>query len=82
MIRGLAGFRREYRFTERELKAVLQPVLLLWGDHDPIGNLDAARQAEEAISNAQLEVLPTGHAPWWGEAARSTALIADFLRSE
>lgn len=82
MIRGLAGFRREYLFTEDELMGVSQPVLLIWGDHDPIGDVDAGRRAMHMFTNAQIHVLPTGHAPWWGEPDKTAALIAAFLGNE
>ena len=81
LIRGLAGFRDRYVFTDEDLSKIGQPTLLIWGDHDPIGNLDAARRAAEAIPHAELAVLPTGHAPWWGEPYRSAALIAEFLEA-
>jgi pimeloyl-ACP methyl ester carboxylesterase len=82
MIRGLAGFRRKYRFTHEQLTRVSQPSLLIWGNQDPIGDLDAARQADEALSQAQLEILPTGHAPWWGETDQTATLITNFLSPE
>ncbi len=82
LIRGLTGFRSRYVFTEKDLSRIEQPTLLIWGDHDPIGDLDAARRATEAIPHAELTVLSTGHAPWWGEPDRSAALIAGFLDAE
>lgn len=82
MIRGLAGWRRQYLFTEEELRQVSQPLLLIWGDHDPVGDVDAARRAESLFRKARLQVLPTGHAPWWGEPDETAALISGFLVSE
>lgn len=82
LIRGLTGFRSRYVFTEQELSEVEQPTLLIWGDHDPIGDLDAARRVTDAIPHAELTVLSTGHAPWWGEPDRCASLIAEFLEAE
>lgn len=79
MIRGLAGFRNEFRFTNEDLEGVYQPVLLIWGDHDPIGDVSAAAQAGNTLPNAILEIVATGHAPWWGEPAKTVTMIADFL---
>ncbi len=81
IIRGLPGFRKAYLFTEEDLSQVSHPLLLIWGDQDPIGGVDAARQAETAFPNAQLHVLPTGHAPWWGEPDRTATQITRFLES-
>ncbi len=82
MIRGLAGFRTQFRFTENDLERVHQPVLLIWGDHDPIGNLTAAEQVRDALPNATLKVVPTGHAPWWGQPDQTAHLINRFLQTE
>lgn len=82
LIRGLTGFRSRYVFTEQELNGIEHPTLLIWGDHDPVGSLDAARRATDAIPHADLTVLSTGHSPWWGEPDRSAALIAEFLQAE
>lgn len=79
IIRGLTGWRREQLFTTEELRGLQQPVLLVWGDHDPAGDLDAAHRAKEAIPNSRLEVLPTGNAPWWGEPHRTARLITELL---
>lgn len=81
MIRGLAGFRSQYRFLETELKSVSHQILLIWGDHDPIGDTATALRTENTIPNARLEMLPTGHAPWWGEPEKTAALISNFLEA-
>jgi pimeloyl-ACP methyl ester carboxylesterase len=82
MIRGFAGFRRGLLFTEQELWQISSPILLIWGDHDPVGDVEAARRAENILPQTRLEVLPTGHAPWWGEPDKTAALISGFLGSE
>ena len=81
MIRGLAGFRPEYQFNAEDLQRVTHPLLLIWGDHDPIGDVETAQRTENTFPNAQLHVLPTGHAPWWGQPEQTTVLIKDFLRT-
>src|SRR5204862_17936 len=45
----LRGTNRRYRFGEEALKQLKMPVLLLWGDNDPFGDLTAARQAVRFI---------------------------------
>lgn len=79
MIRGLAGWRPEQRFTTQELGGLKQPVLLIWGERDPAGDPDAAHRAREAIPGARLRVLSTGNAPWWGESHKTAGLISEFL---
>lgn len=79
VIRGLLGFRAACRFTDAELRKVEQPTLLIWGEHDPVGRLDAAHAAAALIPHARVAQVPTGHAPWLGEAARTADLIMRFL---
>lgn len=79
VIRGLLGFRPGFRFTDAELRNGEQPTLLIWGEHDPVGSLDAAHAAAALIPHARVAGVPTGHAPWFGEAAHTAELIMGFL---
>lgn len=80
MLRGLAGWRPEQRFTTQELGGLKQPVLLVWGERDPTGDPDVAHRARKAIPGARLQVLSTGNAPWWGEPHKTAGLISEFLK--
>lgn len=79
VIRGFRGFRPEFRFRETDLRRVRHPVLLIWGDRDPVGDVHTARQAAALLPNSHLEMLPTGHAPFWGAPARTSELVSRFL---
>lgn len=79
VIRGVLGWRPSVRFTETELRRLQQPTLLIWGDHDPVGKPAAARSAASLIPHGRAVVVPTGHAPWFGEPERTAELITDFL---
>jgi pimeloyl-ACP methyl ester carboxylesterase len=63
------------------LRTLRMPVLLLWGEHDPLVPLAYAEQMREAIAGARLVVLPgAAHVPMWeNPAAFNDALLA-FLR--
>jgi 3-oxoadipate enol-lactonase len=45
------------------LKGITCPVLVIAGEHDPYVGPAAGKSTQEAIPGAQLEVLPSGHAP-------------------
>jgi pimeloyl-ACP methyl ester carboxylesterase len=48
------------------MRAFTMPVLLLWGDHDPLVPLPYGRAMAEAIPGARLVVIPhAGHVPMW-----------------
>lgn len=79
VIRGVLGFRPAFRFSPPELQTITQPTLLIWGDHDPVGNLEAARAVANHIPQARIAEVPTGHAPWFGEAELTADRITRFL---
>jgi len=79
VVRGVLGFRPAFRFSEGELQTITQPTLLIWGDHDPVGSIDAARAAAGLIPHAQVVEVPTGHGPWFGEPELTADLIMRFL---
>jgi dienelactone hydrolase len=64
------------------MRRLTMPVLLLWGERDPLVPLTYARQMLEAIPNARLMVIPhAGHVPMWeNPRAFNDALLA-FLRT-
>ena len=68
------GFRRSVRMHPDELRRLTVPTLLIWGDHDPVGSVEAAEAMAGLIPEAQLEVLPGGHVPYLGNpgACRSS----------
>jgi pimeloyl-ACP methyl ester carboxylesterase len=73
------GFRRRARVRPDELRQVAVPTLLIWGEHEPLGGVTVARAATALIPRARLAVLPTGHGPWLGRPAETTAAVVDFL---
>lgn len=75
-----SGFRRRSRVQPDELRRVVMPTLVIWGEHERLGSADVARAATELIPYARLEVLPTGHAPWLGQPAQTAAAVTDFVR--
>ena len=75
------GFRRAMRFRPAELKCLSVPTLLIWGDHDPVGSVDAAQAVADLIPGACLEVLSAGHVPQLGHPQRVAVLVSDFTRT-
>jgi pimeloyl-ACP methyl ester carboxylesterase len=75
------GFRRSLVLRPDELERLTVPALILWGDHDPVGDLEAARSTARMVPEAQLEVLPAGHVPYLGNPERVSELLSAFVRS-
>ena len=70
------------RVQPDELRSLTAPTLVVWGDHDPTGTVEAAQRTVSLIPNAQLEVLPAGHVPWLGHAERVADLLSRFVRAD
>jgi pimeloyl-ACP methyl ester carboxylesterase len=74
------NLRREFRLQREELARLRVPTLIVWGEHDPIGDPAVARALADAIPGARLELLPTAHMPWFAEPDRTAELVASFVR--
>ena len=74
------GFRRSARLRPDELRGLTVPTLLIWGDHDPVGRVEAARAIAGLLPEARLEILPGGHVPYFGDPQRAAALLSEFVR--
>lgn len=79
------GLRRLMRDDVRPLLRRLRlPVLLLWGDRDPLVPLVYANEVLAEVPHAELVVVPrAGHMPMWENApAFNDALIAFFSKTD
>ena len=76
----LRGPRPEVALTRDQLARVTQPVTMIWGDHDPFGPASIGEHASQIMPNAELHIVPGGHAPWVNEPERVAHLVAPFLR--
>jgi pimeloyl-ACP methyl ester carboxylesterase len=74
------GFRGRARMSIEELRRVSVATLLVWGDRDPVGSVEAARAVAAAIPEARLEILPAGHVPYLGHPERAAELLSAFVR--
>jgi len=58
------------------LADVSAPTHFTWGEHDPFGGPETARQLVDLLPNASLEIVPAaGHAPWLDELDRCAASV-------
>lgn len=59
-----------------QLRRIRYPVRLIWGERDGFGRQEAGRRIAGLIPDADLHVVPGGHAPWFHHAD----LVADLTR--
>jgi pimeloyl-ACP methyl ester carboxylesterase len=72
------GVRSATRIRSEELRRIAKPTLMIWGDHDPVVSVAAARSVAELIPDARLTVLSAGHVPQLGHPHEVAEQIAGF----
>ncbi len=66
--------------SDADRRRVSAPVRFVWGDGDPFGGPEIAREFAASFPNATLELLPgVGHAPWMDDAGRAAKEVRAFL---
>ena len=59
---------------------ITSPVYCFWGEDDPNGGAETAKQFVARLPNGTLELVPgAGHAPWIDETGRATESTRTFL---
>ena len=72
--------RRTLVLADDELTRIAQPVLFIWGDHEPFGGPHVAHRAAELMPDARVEVVAHAwHHPWLADAPGVARLLLDFL---
>lgn len=63
------------------MRSLTMPVLLVWGEHDPLVPLAHARRMMNEMPQARLVVIPrAGHVPMWESPAAFNREVSAFLR--
>jgi len=75
----LRGARPEMSLGEEDLGRISQPTQLIWGEDDPFGSPDVGRSVAALMPNAELHVVPGGHAPWLRHGSEVGVLARSFL---
>ena len=66
--------------ADRLYLAAEVPVLLVWGDQDPVIPIDHGRAAHDALPTSRLEIFEgAGHFPMLDDPLRFAALLSDWM---
>ncbi len=72
VITPIKGLNQEMLFSDELMSRVASPVYCFWGEDDPNGGAETAKQFVSRLSHRTLELVPdAGHAPWIDEAVIS-----------
>jgi pimeloyl-ACP methyl ester carboxylesterase len=74
------GYRRATRIQPEDLRQLSIPTLMIWGDHDPVVPIEAAKNVARMIPGARLETVEAGHVPQLGHPERVATLLTAFAR--
>ena len=78
----LRGSNPRIRITEAELATVHAPAALLWGEHDPFGDVETGKRIAALVQHGRFQELPGGgHLPWLDDPETAGRLVMDLLRS-
>ncbi len=80
VIQPIKGINQAMLFTDDMLARVAGPVHCFWGEDDPNGGAETARQFVARLPSCTLELVPdAGHAPWIDETELAIASTRAFL---
>ena len=78
----MRGFNDETLLLPSLLAQVTSPTYVLWGEDDPMGGAEIAREFVSGLPNAELELMPrAGHAPWMDDPDHVAERVGAFLRA-
>jgi len=60
----------------------LRAAALLWGEHDPSGDVETGKRIAALVQHGRFQELPGGgHLPWLDDPETAGRLVMDLLRS-
>ena len=78
----LRGASPRHALTKKQVGAVTQPCLLIFGRDDPMGGEEAGRRLASMLPDAELMLSDGGHCPWLDEPQWSADRIRLFLPTD
>jgi 2-hydroxy-6-oxonona-2,4-dienedioate hydrolase len=79
-VNRLCGSKPRYRITAEQLVTITQPVLYLWGTHDPFGSVETGRKIASLVPDSEFHTLAGGgHLPWLDDPEYAGRLVTGFL---
>ena len=82
-VRGVIDLRgQRLSANDRLYLAAELPVMIVWGENDPLIPVSHAYRAHEKMPNSRLEIFPgVGHYPHLDDPEQFAAILLDFIRT-
>ncbi len=72
----------QYILYDRDIAAIYQPTLWLWGKDDPFGGIDLGNRLNSIMKNSSLIGFDnSGHLPWIDNPELHANKVREFLRT-
>lgn len=69
-----------YLFTEKDLRTIECPTLVMWTENNPFQGVEAADRLHSLIPNSSVEIVSSaGHWPQWENADEHDRMVLEFL---
>ncbi len=78
-VASIRGAKPRYSLQPDALRQVNCPVQFVWGENDPFGGLDVAREMVRVMPNAVLHEMPCGHLPFADKPEETGQIVRAFL---
>jgi pimeloyl-ACP methyl ester carboxylesterase len=67
------------RLKPEQLKQLVKPTLLFWGNNDPFGAPEVGKQMADIMPDADLHIIDGGHVPWLTQSKIIGPEVTTFL---
>jgi len=75
----LRGMNESVLLPHELLASISTPVRFVWGQDDPMGGAATAQAFTALVPNAELEMVPGGHAVWIDDAEHAAGSVRSYF---
>lgn len=73
------GWRREMMIRREDLEDLRAPLLVIWGQREPLGGVDVAKTLATMTGDGRHQIVTGGHAPWLGSPGEVARHVEEFV---
>lgn len=81
-VASIRGANPRYSLPPDALSQIALPVQFIWGENDPFGGLDVAREIVDLMPLAELHEMQCGHLPFLDKPEETGQVVREFLAGQ